>query len=63
MRARAAQLFFSSGFQAHSAHFEPVIPDHVKKLVDTIEPSWETYPFDKARRPLIDHLVVCLQNS
>ncbi|WP_411374925.1 alpha/beta fold hydrolase [Arthrobacter sp. MPF02] len=36
---------------------EPAMPDYVKQLVDTIEPSWETYPFDKARRLLIDHMV------
>lgn len=36
---------------------EPILPKHVQELLDSIHPSWDTFPIDKARRLLIDHLV------
>lgn len=36
---------------------EPEPPAHVRELVDSITPSWEDFPMDKARCLLIDHMV------
>jgi non-heme chloroperoxidase len=36
---------------------EPELPPHVQQLFDSITPSWETYPFDKARALFTDHFV------
>lgn len=36
---------------------EPEPPAQVRELVDSITPSWEDFPMDKARCLLIDHMV------
>jgi non-heme chloroperoxidase len=44
-------------FEWFNTGLEPAYPDHVQQLLDSIQPSWENFPVDKARPLLIDHMV------